>query len=325
MQDLESFNENTLLSDQDDFILASPRVADARRDVDMGRSGGGAGGGNYNHTGGNYMGYLPRDSLDSMAQVSALRMTGGSDSMKGDMSKGYNYDDYRSKMDEQAEPRDHLMLLATQSLATMREMVIARHCTGKSLLDIYQHFDRKGKFYIDAKDLMQGLSDLRIETSEKVADLMISILAIDGYDKVSFGEFAVFITDPEHQELEQRVREQLAEQLERQGRDFQVYLFNSFWSENSSDEQNVSSQTIQSRDAGLVNSSAFRHALLKIGVQLTSSEMDRLVTRFCLHGQVSYLSVLILQFWFRFISLFCHISLIGSVLCRAISPNGAKL
>ena len=117
--------------------------------------------------------------------------------------------------------------MAKKSLDTRREMAIVRKDTGKSLRDIYQHFDRKGKHYFDAKDLAEGLSDLRIETSERVADLMISSLAIDGYDKVSYGEFAVFVNDTEHKELEQSVQHQLAEQLERQGRDFQVYMYNS--------------------------------------------------------------------------------------------------
>merc|ERR1711998_684012 len=108
---------------------------------------------------------------------------------------------------------------------------------------------------------MEGLSDLRIETSERVADLMISSLAIDGYDKVSYGEFAVFVNDAEHKELEQNIQLQLAEQLERQGRDFQVYLYNSFWND-VGDEQHA-----HFRDGGLVSSSAFKTALTKIGLR----------------------------------------------------------
>ena len=218
---MESFNENTLLSDQDDFILVSPRVSEARRDVDVYRSDGkaysGMRGGSQN------LGPVGCEQMEMGGRLAPV--VGGMEGMGTVRGRTYIYDGYRSKLEEQTEPRDHLMLLANQSLLTMRELVIARHCTGKSLHDIYQHFDRKGKLYIDAKDLMQGLSDLRIETSEKVADLMISILAIDGHDKVSYGEFAVFVTDPEHQELEYNVREQLAEQLERQGRDFQVHIF----------------------------------------------------------------------------------------------------
>ena len=54
------------------------------------------------------------------------------DFVGGEKNGSYTYDDYRSKTeeDQKAEPRDHLRLLATQSLATLREMVIARQSTG---------------------------------------------------------------------------------------------------------------------------------------------------------------------------------------------------
>jgi hypothetical protein len=110
---------------------------------------------------------------------------------------------------------------------------------------------------------------------------MISMLAIDGYDKVSLGEFMVFVADSNHQDLEKNIQQQLAEQLERQGRDYQIYLYNSFWGNTGE----MNGDQSGARESGLVDTESFKQALLKIGLRLTSSDVDRLVTRFCLHDQ----------------------------------------
>ena len=280
-QDLESFNEQTLLSDQDDYFNSprSPDRRDSRNTVNINREGPSApSSGNVRNVG---LGVANDFSYSRGSNVTPEGTDFVLDNLRGGQSDRYNYDDYRNKgeEDQRGEPRDHLRLLASQSLATLREMVLARSNTGKSLRDIYRHFDRKGKYYFDSKDLMQGLSDLRIETSERVADIMISSLAIDGHDKVSYGEFVTFVNDAEYKELERNVQFQLAEQLERQGRDFQVFLYNSFWSEGGDD------QHAHLKDSGLVSSSTFRSALIKIGLKLSPSEKERLVSRFCVHGE----------------------------------------
>ena len=107
-----------------------------------------------------------------------------------------------------AAPSEHIALLVEQTLSTLREMVISRHRTGKTLQEIFQHFDRDGKGYFDIADFIRGASDLRIEITEKVARPAVSSIALDGVDKVSLGEFVVFATDPDHQTLEMNIRGQ---------------------------------------------------------------------------------------------------------------------
>jgi Ca2+-binding EF-hand superfamily protein len=261
--DVESFNDNTLLSEQDEYIFPSPRSPidnghlKQQFSVDPG-------------------GFLLQPQQQQKSYYPAQPTQENPSKVSIREPPTYTYEDYRSSVEVHTEPRDHLILLATQSLATLREMIVARHFAGKSLHDIFRHFDRKGKFYFDAKDLMVAMADLRIETSEKVADLMISLLAIDGHDKVSLGEFSVFVTDNDHLELERVVQSQAAEQLERQGRDYQMHLYNAFW-DNADVAVNVQS--------GMVGRALFERALIRLGLSLKSSDVQRLTTRFSIHGQ----------------------------------------
>lgn len=48
--------------------------------------------------------------------------------------------------------------------------------------------------------------------------------AVDGFDKVSYGEFKVFVLDSDHKLLELNVQEQLAQQLEQHGRGYQSWM-----------------------------------------------------------------------------------------------------
>jgi hypothetical protein len=73
-----------------------------------------------------------------------------------------------------AEPIDHLNLLASQTLATVRDLVRKRQQTGKSLADIFRHFDRKGHRFFTAQDFMRATADLRLETTERVAMLAVA-------------------------------------------------------------------------------------------------------------------------------------------------------
>jgi hypothetical protein len=60
------------------------------------------------------------------------------------------------------------------------------------------------------------------------------MIAIDGGDKVSFGEFKVFVNDSDHKTLTNMLQQNVAQQLERQGRKFQTWLYNIFWEEEAS-------------------------------------------------------------------------------------------
>ena len=84
----------------------------------------------------------------------------------------------------------------------------------------------------------------RIETSEKVAGIAIAMIAIDGGDKVSFGEFKVFVNDNDHKTLTAMLQQNVAQQLERQGRKFQTWLYNIFWEEEASVNGNTNHSII---------------------------------------------------------------------------------
>lgn len=191
-------------------------------------------------------------------------------------------DDLNCEVQED-DPIDHLVLLATQILSTLRDIVMTRYRRGKSLLEIYQHFDRDEKHFFDAKDFVTATSDLRLETSQRVAAIAVNLIALDGYDKVSYGEFKVFVLDSDHKLLELNVQEQLAQQLEQHGRGYQAWMVDVFWNEEDSLNDSAR-QSERDRQSGTIQKSAFTASLQKIGAVLTSSELSRLVDRFDLHG-----------------------------------------
>ena len=178
------------------------------------------------------------------------------------------------------EPLEHLVLLANQILTTLRDILMTRYRRGKSLQEIFQHFDRDNKGFFDCKDFVIATADLRLETSTKVGGIAVTQIAIDGYDKVSYGEFKVFVLDSDHKLLEMNIQEQLAQLLERHGKDYVKWMLDVFWNEEdilNDDNERKSRQFIQSK--------AFANALNKIGTVLTASEVNRLVDRFDVHGR----------------------------------------
>ncbi len=199
-----------------------------------------------------------------------------------------------------AEPIEHLVLLATQILSTLREIIMGRYRRGRSLQEIFEHFDRNEKQYFDSADFVTATADLRIETSPRVASIAVNMLALDGFDKVSFGEFKVFVLDSDHRLLELNVQEQLAQLLEQKGREYQSFMVDMFWNEeeslndstnntsynnnNTSSARHSSPHGNSSRNDGFVSKIAFVSSLQRIGLVLTSSELNRLVDRFDVHG-----------------------------------------
>jgi Ca2+-binding EF-hand superfamily protein len=193
--------------------------------------------------------------------------------------------------EQTAEPSAHLELLANQILRTLRDMILERHRGGYHLLGIFRHFDRNEKSYFDVKDLVRGLADLRIETTEKVAGLMIDQLAIDSKEKVSFGEFRVFVTDEAHKLLEEEVQVQMARRLDRFGRSFQSTFHSMLVNSDSSSPHTNNSgqenhhQSAESMYGGFLSAEAFVSTLTQLGLHLTSVDFDRLITRFDIDGR----------------------------------------
>ena len=74
------------------------------------------------------------------------------------------------------EPIDHLVLLANQILTTLRDIVMTRYRRGKSLTEIYQQFDVQNKHYFDSNDFVRATSELRLETSSRVAGIAVNLM-----------------------------------------------------------------------------------------------------------------------------------------------------
>jgi Ca2+-binding EF-hand superfamily protein len=192
---------------------------------------------------------------------------------------------YESAGPPTKEPIEHLVLLANQILSTLREIIMGRYRRGRSLQEIFEHFDRTEKTYFDARDFVVATADLRIETSPRVASIAINMIALDGYDKVSFGEFKVFVLDSDHKLLELNVQEQLAQMLEQKGREYQSFMVDMFWNEEESlNDSRVSATGQAYRQNEYVSKIAFVTSLQRIGLVLTSSELSRLVDRFDVFG-----------------------------------------
>jgi Ca2+-binding EF-hand superfamily protein len=226
-----------------------------------------------------------------------------------------NRDSYRpgvhfgtDSIEENTDSIEHIKSLTTQTLTALCEMVQARHRSGKSsLLEIYRHFDRDGKGYFNAQDLQEASSDLRIETSNRVAHMAINQIAIDGHDNVSYGEFLVFIHDSHHKSLEQFVQNQMAQQYERQGKyfrnDFHAYFVNEErknrdafrgMRDNGNFQQEIGNESgiinkqegkgLKYIEDGFVEIKPFVSILHQLGLKLETVDMNRLVTRFDVTG-----------------------------------------
>lgn len=275
--DVGSLNDNTLITEHhEEYHIGSPPQG-----IHYGAHG---------HNGGSFDGGLTvsQDSHDGggMAMLdaglpprhnNASRNPGGGGQSRPTLAH-QNTDSLESLM---TAPSEHVAMLVDQTLSALREMIISRHRTGKTLQEIFQHFDRGRKGYFDVTDFIRGASDLRIETTERVARPAVGAMAIDGIDKVSLGEFVVFVTDPDHKTLEQNIRSQVAQLLEQAGSEdgFRNRLYEVFWEE---DSRKVNHQ--QSRLPGVVSTSAFISALGALNLHLSISEVDRLIARFDVSG-----------------------------------------
>lgn len=192
-------------------------------------------------------------------------------------------DHFEHSIETPAEPIGHLRYLASQILSTVRDMVLERKNSGKKLAEIFRHFDRNGKLYFDAKDFVKATSDLQIETTERVAALAVAEIALDGIDSVSYGEFQVFILDPDHRALESSIQQCLAASLERHGRAYQARFHSVFWEEEKDVTGVVSAQ--DDLTDGNVSIQAFVCSCQKLGLKLNKTDLDRLIRRFDVHSQ----------------------------------------
>lgn len=184
----------------------------------------------------------------------------------------------RQPFSDHSPEEEHQQLLACQTLASVRDMILTRYKAGKPLTEIFRHFDRIGKMFFNARDFEMGTADLRIEITNRVAAIAIAQIALDDCEHVTFGEFQVFILDADHNTLECSILRQMAEQLDKQGRMFQTLLRSLF-----RDKEKPPSRAL-TQAPGFISTRTFVSSLKKLGLNLTESNISRLVRRFDITG-----------------------------------------
>ena len=111
-----------------------------------------------------------------------------------------------------------------------------------------------------------------------MAAIAVELIALDGREHVSLGEFLVYILDPNHRILQDSIVKQMAEQLDKQGRVFQT-LFRSLFR----DKVKPLNRALLQAD-GFISIRAFLSSLRKLGLALTQIDISRLVRRFDTNG-----------------------------------------
>lgn len=169
------------------------------------------------------------------------------------------------------------------------------------LQSLFSDYDAKHTRYFEVDDL--------VEISKKfynfiipwnVAREVLSRIAIDGKMRVSYCEFVVFITDLTHRELIANVQHEICDQLEQQGMHYTYLLFSVLTGSANDDGDDMKEQSEGYRRhndatadydnnaansaAGLVPASVFADALMKIGIDISPTDIQRLVSRMDTHG-----------------------------------------
>jgi len=165
----------------------------------------------------------------------------------------------------------------------LRNMVVERQMqTGRSLRQVFGHFDRRQCGYFDIDDLDEALQDLCILLQPDEVAQMLCVLALDRFERISFGEFAVFVTDPHWEQLEAVVCRQLAAQLLAHGRGFN--LMDPFLQQELASKTTKSFHQDSNIQQGIVNKDRFLAGLAALGLNLHETDAQRLLVRFDVHG-----------------------------------------
>ncbi|CAM9846804.1 unnamed protein product, partial [Discosporangium mesarthrocarpum] len=166
-------------------------------------------------------------------------------------------------------------------------MILERQASaGRSVRQIFTHFDRGGCGYINVAEMSEALTDLRLRLSAEETRSLLNLMAIDGGDRVSFGEFAVFVTDPHHEELQENVCRQLQEQLEAVGR--RIVALNAAatpWRAPHYGGRGGGGGWGRGGDRGDgLTAEEFLEGLAALGLHLSAADSQRLLVRFDVHG-----------------------------------------
>lgn len=156
-----------------------------------------------------------------------------------------------------------------------------KNCT---VADIFALFDQKNVRFFGVKELVETSQHyFHLNLSPSIASALVAAIAVGGYDRLSYSDLLVFLTDPLYQELEEKLQVQIAEQLEHQGREYQYLLF-SILSQESSATSSIPSGLSHSQSSGIISSESFRQSLTKLGFSLNPSDIDRIITKYDTHG-----------------------------------------
>jgi len=135
----------------------------------------------------------------------------------------------------------------------------------------FRHFDagRAGK--VTERDLADGLRALKLALSSEQDHSLFEAMDLDGDGCIDYAEFVVFVRDPCHRFLEQKVKYAVA---------------------TAGTSANAARRALDDLDtnaSGLLGPADFGRALQRLGVDISSSERARLALRFDAHedGNVS--------------------------------------
>jgi Ca2+-binding EF-hand superfamily protein len=184
----------------------------------------------------------------------------------------------------------------------LRKEILNRHKnSGKTLYEIFRSFDIIGNRYFGPKDVQRAASGfgLRVDDSEAVE--MIEVLGLDGEHRVSFGEFAVFITDPDFAILQHKANNLIAQQYKLHGREYQLRLYNTLMlsSANNDHVRAAAAPNSNAVATGFIEKTLFEKALIDLGLVerpnpvkrksgshlLSHVEVSRLAVRYDTHGR----------------------------------------
>jgi Ca2+-binding EF-hand superfamily protein len=175
---------------------------------------------------------------------------------------------------------------AAQITVKLRDRLYLQYKNGTHLRELFQVFASEGRRAVTSVDLLRALAHVD-GIDEDVASGVVKNIGIDGVEHFTFAEFKVFITDHEHKDLELAVQHQMAQQLERLGRQFQL-IVNSIFLDSEQRHQigSISKRLESSQDShSSVSIPAFREGLTQLGLRLSPTDIQRLVTRFDLHEE----------------------------------------
>jgi Ca2+-binding EF-hand superfamily protein len=165
-------------------------------------------------------------------------------------------------------------------LLRLRELVVRRHQQGRSLREIFHHFDRAKSGYFGAAELRRGMNDLKLNVNADLVPAVLRSIAMDGADRASLGEFTAFMSGCDFKAVEGRVVECVSRHVRGAGLAFLQRFLDAMGASYTSPELFPPLS-----DAGHgMDRFTFIETLRRLGLTLQKDDVDSLCTRFDLHA-----------------------------------------